>query len=126
MKISEIISETASCGATSSGAIATIPTASVNLKRGQFFGGDPSSSIYAVKKGSTKNRKKKVAESLDNFKVDAAKEAGFNLDNQKEGRCVQCGLDGLNNCYSDAGRREFKISGLCEKCFDEIFDEDEI
>jgi len=35
-------------------------------------------------------------------------------------RCIQCGELALPRCYSDAGRREFQISGLCEICFDEI------
>jgi hypothetical protein len=26
----------------------------------------------------------------------------------------------LANCYSEAGRREYHISGLCERCFDAI------
>lgn len=37
-----------------------------------------------------------------------------------KGICIQCKQDALKNCYSDAGRREYRISGLCEKCFDEI------
>lgn len=36
------------------------------------------------------------------------------------GLCIQCHKPALENCYSAAGRREYKISGLCEKCFDEI------
>ena len=39
-----------------------------------------------------------------------------------EGLCIQCHEPALENCYSEAGRREFKISGLCEKCFDAIFE----
>jgi len=36
------------------------------------------------------------------------------------GVCVQCKEEALPKCYSEAGRKEYKISGLCEKCFDEI------
>jgi hypothetical protein len=36
------------------------------------------------------------------------------------GNCIQCGLPAMQRCYSDDGRREFHISGLCEVCFDEI------
>jgi hypothetical protein len=37
-----------------------------------------------------------------------------------QGRCVQCKNPAEARCYSEAGRREYQISGLCEKCFDEI------
>jgi len=36
------------------------------------------------------------------------------------GHCIQCKEEALPKCYSAAGVREFAISGLCEKCFDEI------
>lgn len=36
------------------------------------------------------------------------------------GRCVSCGEPALPKCYSNAGRREYYISGMCEKCFDAI------
>ena len=39
--------------------------------------------------------------------------------------CVKCGLSAADRCYTDAGRREWHISGLCELCFDEIFSEDD-
>lgn len=39
------------------------------------------------------------------------------------GICVQCRQPAMQNCYSPAGRREYAISGLCEKCFDEIMKE---
>ena len=39
---------------------------------------------------------------------------------QEFGLCIQCKQDALSNCYSEAGKREYKISGLCEKCFDKI------
>ena len=41
-------------------------------------------------------------------------------DEREAGRCIECGEDALDNCYSEAGRREVKISGLCELCFDII------
>ena len=37
-----------------------------------------------------------------------------------KGICIQCKDPALPNCYSDAGIKEYKVSGLCEKCFDEI------
>lgn len=42
-------------------------------------------------------------------------------ENQEKGLCVSCGQEALSRCYSEAGRREYGISGLCELCFDEIF-----
>ena len=36
------------------------------------------------------------------------------------GACIKCGEDALPKCYSAAGKKEFRISGLCELCFDEI------
>lgn len=41
------------------------------------------------------------------------------------GICVQCRQPAIPNCYSPAGRREYAISGLCEKCFDSIFEKEE-
>jgi hypothetical protein len=38
----------------------------------------------------------------------------------EKGICVQCKEEALPKCYSDLGRKEFRISGLCEICFDEI------
>ncbi len=37
-----------------------------------------------------------------------------------KGICIQCGEAALEKCTTDAGRREYKISGLCEPCFDGI------
>ena len=42
-------------------------------------------------------------------------------EHRAKGFCIQCKQSALKNCYSEAGRREFKISGLCEKCFDAMF-----
>lgn len=39
---------------------------------------------------------------------------------QAEGLCINCRERAIPKCYSEAGKREYKISGLCEKCFDEI------
>jgi hypothetical protein len=40
------------------------------------------------------------------------------------GNCIQCNRPALEHCYSEAGKREFRISGLCEECFDGIFKEE--
>jgi uncharacterized membrane protein YgcG len=45
--------------------------------------------------------------------------------NKAKGLCIKCGQNALDNCYSEAGRREVAITGLCEKCFDKIADVDE-
>lgn len=41
------------------------------------------------------------------------------------GYCIQCKLPALARCYSDAGRREYYLSGMCEQCFDDLFKEEE-
>ncbi len=41
----------------------------------------------------------------------------------EKGICIQCNEPALPNCYSEAGRKEYQISGLCEKCFDEIMED---
>jgi len=38
------------------------------------------------------------------------------------GLCIQCKQPAIQNCYSEEGKREYYISGLCEKCFDKIFE----
>lgn len=39
---------------------------------------------------------------------------------QGQGICISCKEEALPKCYSNAGRKEYKISGLCEMCFDTI------
>ena len=46
-------------------------------------------------------------------------------DHAKPLLCWRCQEPALLKCYSDAGRREVNISGLCEPCFDEITAEPE-
>jgi hypothetical protein len=41
------------------------------------------------------------------------------------GLCIQCKQPARERCYSQAGLREYEISGLCEPCFDEITKEPE-
>ena len=49
-------------------------------------------------------------------------EGGSGHDLREQGLCIRCGLPALERCYSDAGRVEVLISGLCELCFDEAVD----
>lgn len=44
---------------------------------------------------------------------------------KSDGLCIECKLPALPGCHSDAGRREFAISGLCEICFDAAFEDDD-
>ncbi len=36
----------------------------------------------------------------------------------EEGICIDCKEPAIPKCYSEAGLREYHISGLCETCFD--------
>lgn len=36
------------------------------------------------------------------------------------GLCINCKEPALPKCYSSAGAKEFKITGLCEECYDRI------
>lgn len=57
---------------------------------------------------------RKIAQSAD--RIDLAKQ-GLSRD----GLCIECHQPALPRCYSEAGRREYSISGLCERCFDSTF-----
>lgn len=35
-----------------------------------------------------------------------------------------CKQPALARCHTNAGRREFYISGMCEQCFDKMFSEE--
>ena len=51
--------------------------------------------------------------------------AGFNLDNAAQGRCIKCGEDFSDkNTHTVAGWKETRISGMCEDCFDELFNKE--
>jgi hypothetical protein len=39
------------------------------------------------------------------------------------GVCVKCKEDWKPRTHSEAGRKEYQISGLCEECFDNMFKE---
>jgi len=58
------LDESASSGATSAGAIATVNDSFDSPKDGQFFGGDPNSSIYPIKKNREERKKEKPKHAL--------------------------------------------------------------
>jgi hypothetical protein len=43
---------------------------------------------------------------------------------EQAGVCVSCREPALPKCKTDAGRREYRISGLCEVCWDNLFNEE--
>lgn len=45
---------------------------------------------------------------------------------KKPGICIQCRRPfSINNVFTEAGWREVHISGICEKCFDVMFSEED-
>jgi hypothetical protein len=63
---------------------------------------------------------------LEQFKKDMARLAFGAAPADVPGCCIQCREPFSDkNVFTDAGRRETKISGLCEKCWDELFKEEE-
>ena len=63
--------------------------------------------------------------SLNEFKEQVAKSTfGMTVKEAREkGICINCKKPALVRCYSEAGAKEYKISGMCEMCFDEIMKE---
>lgn len=39
--------------------------------------------------------------------------------------CYCCGRVAKEHCYSAAGLRETEISGMCEECWDKMFEEED-
>jgi len=73
------------------------------------------------------SRRERAMKGLQEFKDQLAVELyGKTVrEAQAEGLCIQCKEPALEKCYSAAGRREYRISGLCEKCFDSITGEED-
>lgn len=40
----------------------------------------------------------------------------------QKGICVSCKEPAMPKCTTTAGRKEYPISGLCEVCYDKIFE----
>ena len=45
--------------------------------------------------------------------------------NKAEGLCIDCKEPAIPKCYSNAERKEFQISGLCEECFNKLMSGEE-
>lgn len=66
---------------------------------------------------------------LQQFKDDFARQlfGQTSTEAQDQGICIECKQPAVLgvNIFTPAGSREYKISGLCEVCFDKIFEESE-
>jgi len=65
--------------------------------------------------------------SLENFKNSFTKNlyGMTKAEAHASGICLQCQEPAIPKCYSNAGREEYRISGLCELCWNEMFGEDD-
>ena len=70
------------------------------------------SRVVEVSGQALTNLKEKLAQDL--YKMSPGEAISQDL-------CIDCKMPALPRCYSDAGRNEYRISGLCEQCFDKIF-----
>jgi hypothetical protein len=43
---------------------------------------------------------------------------------KEQGKCWVCEEEAKPKIHSEAGEREFQISGTCEECFDRMFEEE--
>lgn len=63
---------------------------------------------------------------MNKFLEDIAKDAELDLSAKMKDCCVSCGEPfSATNVYSEAGWNEIKLSGMCEKCFDELMAEED-
>lgn len=65
---------------------------------------------------------------LNKFADELGKIAGHKMtreDAWAKGLCVNCGKEAIPRCYSSAGMKEYRMSGLCEVCFDTMWEEEE-
>ena len=62
---------------------------------------------------------------MSKFLEQLAKASKLKLENKTKGTCVKCGEPfSTKNVHTQAGWEETKISGLCEDCFDNLFEEE--
>lgn len=72
---------------------------------------------------STQGRPRPLASLLLKIRAEAAgtSEAEI-LKREEEGKCFECAETFSDqNVFTDAGWRETKLSGMCEKCWDNLF-----
>lgn len=59
---------------------------------------------------------------------EVAKQAGFKFATKQQAIaancCIKCGNPVEGRIHTAAGQKEYKISGMCEICFDDIWKED--
>jgi hypothetical protein len=60
---------------------------------------------------------------FDNLLKEVAGMAGLDLSKKEKGLCVKCGQDALSRCTTNAGRKDVSIHGICEVCYDTMWDE---
>jgi hypothetical protein len=64
-------------------------------------------------------KSKEIAECLDGL---GAGIFGMTLTEAHEkGVCIDCKEEAVPKCYSEAGCKEYGISGMCEACYDAMF-----
>jgi hypothetical protein len=70
-----------------------------------------------------------MPEGIQGLLQQLAKIAGFKYIDKYEaialGKCAKCGEEAQANCVTIAGNKEYKISGICEVCFDDMFKDDD-
>ena len=62
--------------------------------------------------------------SLNKFKDNLARElyGMTKAEAIEKGICIDCREPAKAKCHTDAGNREYLISGLCEECYDAMFE----
>lgn len=65
--------------------------------------------------------------SLENLKQSLAVEAHGITPQEawSKGICIECKKPALEKCHTADGRGEYRISAMCEECFDALFAEEE-
>ena len=72
-----------------------------------------------------KRFKMKFIEHLKDSLEESFKIRPFTRNENGDVICFQCGRVAKEHCYTEAGLREVEISGLCEECYETLFEEEE-